>query len=192
MSRGSLNSLVNKNQGSFCTSKLWPGSPFLGSQYLRWDRDKCLLFLLRTSRWLLKFHLEVFVKIGAPKNFGKLTEKMPVQESFLKSCRPLAYNFIKKRLQPKCFPMSFANFYEHLFHRTPPCAFSQHMSITTFVYSLQNNAHLYIHWKTALLKSSDLIQNWLPQIIILKKLNHFHCIKYADTVFTDEYSRILT
>ena len=82
MSLGSLNSLVNKNQGSFCTSKLWPGSPFLGSQYLRWYRDKCLLFLLRTSRWLLKFHLEVFVKIGAPKNFGKLTEKMPVQESF--------------------------------------------------------------------------------------------------------------
>ena len=49
---------------------------------------------------------EVFCKIGVLKNFCKFHRKTPVLESlFNRAC-----NFIKKRLQNRCFPVKFAKF----------------------------------------------------------------------------------
>ena len=47
------------------------------------------------------------------KMFAKLKKKTPLLESTvkkLKRCMTQAYNFIKNRLQYKCFPLNFAKF----------------------------------------------------------------------------------
>ena len=54
-------------------------------------------------------HLRWFVKKGVLKNFANLTGK----HLHLKAC-----NFIKKRLQHKCFPVKFAKFLRMLISRT--------------------------------------------------------------------------
>ena len=42
------------------------------------------------------------------KNFGNFTGKHLRWSLFLWSCKPLAFKFLKKRLQHKCFPVKFA------------------------------------------------------------------------------------
>ena len=53
----------------------------------------------------------MLLKIGAPKNFENLIGRTPALESlFKKAAGPEACNFIKKRLQHRCFSVKFANF----------------------------------------------------------------------------------
>ena len=49
--------------------------------------------------------LEVLCKKRGFQTFAKFHRKTPVLEF-----RPLDYNFIKKRLQPRCFPVKFSKF----------------------------------------------------------------------------------
>ena len=58
---------------------------------------------------------KVFLKIS------QISQQIPVLESlFNKIASPKTCNFIKKRLQHRCFAVTFGKFYEHLFYRTPP------------------------------------------------------------------------
>ena len=49
-----------------------------------------------------------------------LQENNCVGVSFNKAVYLRACNFIKRRLQNRCFLVKFANFYEQRFYRTPP------------------------------------------------------------------------
>ena len=50
-------------------------------------------------------------EIGAFKNFAIFTRKTPVLESLFNKVADLeAYNFTKKRLQRRCFPVNIAKF----------------------------------------------------------------------------------
>ena len=65
----------------------------------------------------------MFFKIGVPKNFVVFTEKQLCWSLFLNKVAGLkAYNFIKKRLQHTCFPVSIAKFLKTFFYRTPSVA----------------------------------------------------------------------
>ena len=77
----------------------------------------------QSSKQLLpKVNSEAFFKIGVLKNFA--TEKPPVLESLSNKVAGLkAGNFIKKKLQHRCFPVNIAkNFKNSLFYRTSPVA----------------------------------------------------------------------
>ena len=63
-------------------------------------------------------HSQMFFKIGVLKNFANFTGKHPCQDL------PQACNFIKERLQYRCFPEIYAKFF-----RTP---FSQNTSSGCF------------------------------------------------------------
>ena len=61
----------------------------------------CLCFIQRSSHWVL---------------FRKMHRKTPVLESLLdKVTDPQAFNFIKKRLQHRCFPVNFAKKFKNTF-----------------------------------------------------------------------------
>ena len=53
--------------------------------------------------WLLLIESQMFFKIDVLKNFANFTGKHQCWSLFL-------VNFIKKRLQHKCFPVKYANF----------------------------------------------------------------------------------
>ena len=55
---------------------------------------------------------KMFLKISQTSQ-----ENTCVGVSFLKSYRPEGYNFIKQRLQHRCFPVNFAKFLKNLFCR---------------------------------------------------------------------------
>ena len=60
----------------------------------------------------------MFFKMRALKNFVIFTGKTPVLESLFNKVAGLkAYNFIKKELEHRCFPIIFKNTF---FCRTPP------------------------------------------------------------------------
>ena len=53
----------------------------------------------------------MFFKIGVVKNFYNIHRKTPVFESLSNKVASLkTFNFIKKRLQPRCFPVNIAKF----------------------------------------------------------------------------------
>ena len=55
----------------------------------------------------------VFFRIGVLKNFAIFTEKHLCWSLFLyKKTRLQSWNFIKKRLQHRCFPVNIANFFK--------------------------------------------------------------------------------
>ena len=59
----------------------------------------------------------MFCKIGVLKNLTKIQIKTPVLESNINKV-PLACNFIKKTLQRKCFPVTFARFLREIQNTT--------------------------------------------------------------------------
>ena len=63
----------------------------------------------RSSRW------QMFFKIGVLKNFANFTGKHLRWSLFLIKLEAQTCNFIKKRLQNRCFPVKFAKFCKHLF-----------------------------------------------------------------------------
>ena len=78
------------------------------------------------SAWNWSFQKQSFAdlfKIGVLKNFRKFHREKPVLESLMKYLQ--AFNFIKKRLQHRCFRMNIAKFL-----RTPclqNVLFSEHL-----------------------------------------------------------------
>ena len=77
------------------------------------------IYRLRSSRFLCRFRTRWTRTVGflqsvkgrKVENFRKIRKKTLVSESlFWKSCKSEAYNFIKKRLQHRCFPMNIAKF----------------------------------------------------------------------------------
>ena len=56
-------------------------------------------------------------KIGVLQGFSIFTGKHPVGVFFSNAAGLKAYNFVKKRLQHRCFPVKFAKYL-----RTPPVA----------------------------------------------------------------------
>ena len=61
----------------------------------------------------------MFFKIGVVKNFNF------VLESFFNKVADLQANFIKKKLQHRCFPVNIAKFLRTAFYRTPTVAASE-------------------------------------------------------------------
>ena len=64
------------------------------------------LYTSRSSR------LQMFFKIGVLKSFSNFTGKHLCWSLFLKNCRLKNCSFITKRLQHRCFPVKFANFFK--------------------------------------------------------------------------------
>ena len=58
---------------------------------------------------------------------SQYSQEKPVPDSFFnKAARPQGCNFIKKRVQRKCFPVNAVKFLKkNFFHRTPPVAASE-------------------------------------------------------------------
>ena len=53
----------------------------------------------------------MFLKIGVLKNFTNFTKETPVLESLFNNTAVLkACNFIRQRLQQRCFPVNIAKF----------------------------------------------------------------------------------
>ena len=50
----------------------------------------------------------MFFKIGTLNNFANFTEKIPVLESLFNKVGPPGFQFIKKRLQHRYFPVKLA------------------------------------------------------------------------------------
>ena len=70
-------------------------------------------------------HLQVFFKIGVFKNVTIFTEKHLCWSLFNKVAGVKAYNFIKKRLRHRCFPVNTAKIFKNsFFYRTPLIAAS--------------------------------------------------------------------
>ena len=68
-------------------------------------------FLLYLWSSLQKQPPEVFYTKGVLRNFQKIHRKTLMPEPLCQwTCRPKAYNFIKKRLWQRCFPVKFAKF----------------------------------------------------------------------------------
>ena len=57
----------------------------------------------------------MFLKVGVLKNFFDIHRKTPVLESLLISAGLETCNFIKKRLQHKCFPVNIAKIFKNSF-----------------------------------------------------------------------------
>ena len=67
---------------------------------------KCIDTLSYQTKYLQigrRSRLQVFFKIGVPKNFSNLTEKHMFESLFNKAAGPRVSNFIKKRLRHRCF-----------------------------------------------------------------------------------------
>ena len=60
-------------------------------------------------------HSQLFFKIGILKNFAIFTGKQLCLCLFLIKLQPWSYNFIKKRLQYRCFPVNIAKFLRTFF-----------------------------------------------------------------------------
>ena len=75
----------------------------------------------RSSRWQMFFIFQMFFKIGALENSWIFTGKAPVLESHFNKVVGLhTCNFIKNRLQHRCFPVTFAKFLiTSFFNRAP-------------------------------------------------------------------------
>ena len=68
-------------------------------------------------------HLKYYIR----KKFHKFHRKTPLGSLFNKVPDLLAYNFIKKRLQHRCFPKKFVKFLRtHFFYRAPLAGVSVH------------------------------------------------------------------
>ena len=71
-------------------------------------QNSCLITFLKeyrsSHRKCRSIHRRCFVKIAVLTNFANFTGKH-LLEFFLKSCRPSACKYFKKRLQHKCFPV---------------------------------------------------------------------------------------
>ena len=76
--------------------------------------------------WFRTSRSQMFCKISALKNFLRFTGRQLSQA--------LAYNFIKKRLQHKGFPLKFAKFLITPFFITPPVAVSSFSNILKLVH----------------------------------------------------------
>ena len=88
---------------------------FKKKKYLLCTLSRSLLVQTRHCRSSLS---QKFFKIDVLKDFANFTGKH--------QCWSLACNFIKKRLQHRCFPVKFANFLRTpFFYRTPPVADSE-------------------------------------------------------------------
>ena len=68
--------------------------------------------------------LPMFFKIGVPKTFAKFTGKHLYWNLFLIRLLVSAFNFVKKRLCHRCFPVNFMKFLG-----TPPVAASEWWAI---------------------------------------------------------------
>ena len=67
----------------------------------------------KISRWQwTSSYSQMVFKLGVLKNFAKFTGKHTCWSLFLIK---LAFNFIKKRLQHRCFPVKFADFFRTAF-----------------------------------------------------------------------------
>ena len=97
-----------------------------------------------TMNWQKQSFIDV-PRNRCPKKFHKFHRKALVLEPlFNKVAGFQTYNFIKKRLQHRCFPMKFAKFLRKFFYRTPPVATSVYIS--SEVYS-EPKAVNYFHKK---------------------------------------------
>ena len=98
----------------------------------------------------------MFYKIVLLKNFGKLTGKDLCQSFFFleKVAHHQGCNFIKKRLQIKCFNVNFTKLLNTLC-RTPPVSVSNFNS--TFLILRPHKRYIYV----------------LPALIVLIVLSHF-------------------
>ena len=77
----------------------------VASHQTNWHNKRMLrkgYYGLRDFSWIENYKLECVSK------FRKFTEKHPFWSPFLISCRPLAGNFVGKRIQHKYFPLNFA------------------------------------------------------------------------------------
>ena len=81
-----------------------------------WQKITVLVYLISASIefycWLYRVSRpKTFFKKSILENLAKL-RKAPVPESLFNKVSPRspAWNFIKKRLQRRCFPLDFANF----------------------------------------------------------------------------------
>ena len=86
--------------------------------------------------------LGMFYKIGFLKNFGKLTGKHLCQKFFLeKVAHHLSCNFIKKRLQHRCFTVNFVKLPKALL-RTASATASNFIS--TLLTLRLHKTHIYV------------------------------------------------
>ena len=89
-------------------------------------------------------HRKCSVRKYFVRNFAKFTEKHCVRVSFLIKMQVSVYNFAKKRLWRRCFPVNFAKFL-----RTP---FSQNFSGRLLLYCNLTD-YMYLKYIRTLLKT---------------------------------------
>ena len=110
------------------------------------------------------------IKIGVLKNFAKLTEKhlhwsvffnQVAGVSFLIKLQASGWNYIKKRLQHRCFPLNFAKFLKTLF-----------LQNTNFWKPLVTDAFQnFLFWFGIFFQSFFIFfnkMNWLSDFLIIK------------------------
>ena len=98
----------------------------------------------------------MFFKIGALKKFANFTGKYLCWSLFLKKLDPQVCNFIKRRLQHRCFPVKFAVFQDKQQQQSVQIFFSY------IPYRQQISDHLQLSQSQTNLKIQSLTKNLFP------------------------------
>ena len=89
---------------------------FVNNLYSRWKNDMGTNLRVLDTNMYRSSRSQIFLKTGALKSFANLKGKHLHWSLFLIKVAGLkSSNFIKKRLQHRCFSVKFTNFSEHLF-----------------------------------------------------------------------------